>query len=58
MLKLKNNYGIDLKTSKQAILGFPRCLIFPDAQWNDVLLNRYIDFDKILTGYYALKSNH
>ena len=58
MLKLKNNYGINLKISKQAVLGFPRCPIFPDAQWNDVLLNQYINFEKILTGYYALESDH
>jgi len=58
MLKLKNNYCIDLKTSKKAILGFPRCLIFPNPQWNDVLLNRYVEFDKIFTGYYALESDH
>ena len=57
-LKLKNNYGIDLKISKQAILSYPRCPIFPNAQWNDVLLDRYVNFDKILTGYYALESDH
>ena len=57
-LKLTNNYSINLKTSKQAVLGFPRCLIFPDTQWNNVLLDQYVNFDKILTGYYALKSNH
>src|SRR5882724_8246422 len=57
-LKLKNNYAIDLKASKCAVLGFPRCPLFPDSQWNDVLLDRYVDFDKILTGYYALESDH
>jgi len=57
-LKLKNNYAIDLKSSKQAVHGFPRCPLFPDSQWNDVLLDQYVDFDKILSGYYALKSDH
>ena len=57
-LKLKNNYAIDLKSSKHMVLSFPRCPLFPDSQWNDVLLDRYINFDKILSGYYALKSDH
>src|SRR5882724_12260817 len=52
-LKLKNNYAIDLKASKRAVLGFLRCLLFPDSQWNYVLLDRYVDFDKILTGFFA-----
>ena len=57
-LKLKNNYVLDLKLSKISVLGIPRCPIFPDSQWNDVLLDRYVDFDKILTSYYALESEH
>jgi len=57
-LKLKNNYAIDLKASKCAVLGFPRCPLISDLQWNNVLLDRYINFDKILTGYYALESDH
>jgi len=57
-LKLRNNYALDLKMSKQAVLGFPRCPLLPDSLWNDVLLDRYVDFDKILTGYYALESDH
>src|SRR5882724_10232003 len=44
--------------SKQAVLGFPWCPLLPNSLWNDVLLDRYVDFDKILTGYYALKSDH
>jgi len=44
--------------SKISILRTPRCLIFPDSQWNDVLLNCYVDFDKILTSYYALDSKY
>jgi len=58
MLKLKNNYALDLKLSKISVLGIPRCPIFPDSQWNDVLLDRYVDFDKILTSYYALESEY
>src|SRR5882724_1849226 len=44
--------------SKQAVLGFPWCPLLPNSLWNDVLLDRYVDFDKILSGYYALKSDH
>jgi len=44
--------------SKQAVLGFPWCPLLPNSLWNDVLLDRYVDFDKILSGYYALESDH
>ena len=37
-LKLRNKYALDLKMSKQAVLGFPQCLL-PDSLWNDVLLD-------------------
>jgi len=57
-LKLKNNYALNLRLSKSSVLGIPRCLIFPNSQWNNILLDCYVDFDKILTSYYALKSKY
>jgi len=38
-LKLKNNYALDVRVSKLAMLGFPRCPLLPDSQWNDILLD-------------------
>jgi hypothetical protein len=32
--------------------------IFPDGLWNDVLLGRFIDLDKVYSGYYALESDY
>ena len=37
-LKLKRNYHLDVKASKSEIVNHPRCPIFPDSLWTDVLL--------------------
>jgi len=30
---------------------------FPDTLWNDVLLNRYVDLDRVYAGYYTLEAD-
>jgi len=54
MLDLKRKYSLDVKLAKLALIGHPRCPVFPEGLWNDVLLNRYIDLNKIYLGYYVL----
>jgi hypothetical protein len=57
-LRLKRNYLADVKTAKNKIVGHLRCPIFPDGLWSDVLLGRFIDLDKVYSGYYALESDY
>ncbi|KAF8589849.1 hypothetical protein K439DRAFT_1612418 [Ramaria rubella] len=52
------NYMLDSKGAKSDILSQPFCPDFPDGLWSDVLLNRYIDFDKVYLGYYTLIPNY
>ena len=44
--------------SKHALLRFPWCPLLPDSLWNNILLDQYVSFDMILSGYYALESDH
>jgi len=44
--------------SKHAVLRFPWCPLLPDSLWNDVLFDQYVNFNTILSSYYALESDH
>src|SRR5882724_10362727 len=57
MLFLKLIYLNDIKHAKNTLIIWADCPNFPDALWFDVLLNKYIDLDKIFAGHYALESN-
>jgi len=57
-LKLKQNYLTDPKGAKSDILSQPDCPNFPQALWINIILNQYIDLDKIFAGYYSLEPNH
>ena len=54
MLKLKQNYLLDPKNTKSDILSQLDCPDFPDGVWTDVILSRYIEFNQVYSGYYAL----
>jgi len=51
---LKANYIIDARHAKNDLIVRPDCPDFPDCLWIDMLLNRYIDLDRVYAGYYAL----
>jgi len=57
-LKLKGNYPLDPEASKAEIVNHPRCPIFPDNLWTDVLLGCFIDLNKVYSGYYTLDTNY
>jgi len=54
-LYLKSVYQRDIKRAKNTLIIRPDCPNFPDALWVKVLLNKYIDLDKIFVGHYALE---
>ena len=54
-LVLKANYLVDVRCMKNNLVVRLDCPDFPDALWTDILLDRYIDFDHVYAGYYALK---
>jgi hypothetical protein len=57
-LSLKVNHLLDLKAAKSNLVSQLDCPNFPDHLWLDVLANRYVDLDKVSTGYYSLESDH
>jgi hypothetical protein len=57
-LALKANHLLDLKAAKNDLITQLNCPNFPDSLWLDVLANRFIDLDKVFSGYYSLKSDH
>ncbi|KAF8586396.1 hypothetical protein K439DRAFT_1556591, partial [Ramaria rubella] len=52
------NYMLNPKRAKSDVLSQPLCPDFPNGLWTDILLNRYIDFDKVYAGYYMLNSDY
>jgi hypothetical protein len=57
-LSLKANHLLDLKAAKNDLVSQLDCPNFPDHLWLDVLANRYVDLDKVFSGYYSLESDH
>lgn len=53
-LKLKANYLVDLRYSKQLLVCQPLCPAFPDALWKDMLAGRFIDLDRVLASTYSI----
>ncbi|KAF8587374.1 hypothetical protein K439DRAFT_1250819, partial [Ramaria rubella] len=53
-LRLKQNYLLDSKCAKAELVGQRGCPEFLDSLWIDVLLDRFIDLDKIYTRAYLL----
>ncbi|EJD51055.1 hypothetical protein AURDEDRAFT_27358, partial [Auricularia subglabra TFB-10046 SS5] len=51
------NYCADLRAAKQDILRDGLAPAFPEILWEDVLANRAVDLDKILTARLAPISN-
>src|SRR5882724_1966217 len=56
-LFLKSVYLNDVKCAKNTLIIHPDCPNFPDPMWINVLLNRYLDLDRISTRHYALESD-
>src|SRR5882724_7097813 len=55
ILALKSVYLNDVKHVKNARIIHACCPNFPDVMWFDILLNKYIDLDRIFSGHYALE---
>jgi len=56
-LLLKANYIIDARRAKNDLVVRPDCPDFPNGLWIDVLLNRYVDLNRVYAKYYALNSD-
>src|SRR5882672_9308626 len=56
-LVLKANHLIDVRRAKNNLVVRPDCPDFPDALWTDILLDHYINLDRVYTRYYALDSD-
>ena len=57
-LALKAEYHIDLKAAKTNLITQPDCPNFPEGLWSDVLADRFVDLDKVYSGYYTLEPDH
>ncbi|KAF8573794.1 hypothetical protein K439DRAFT_922854 [Ramaria rubella] len=57
-LRLKQTYLVDSKGAKADLLGQRGCAEFPDSLWIDVLLDRYIELDKVYSGTYSLNPDY
>jgi hypothetical protein len=57
-LALKANHLVDLKAAKSDLLSRFDCPNLPEGLWLDVLADRFIDLDKVYSGYYSLESDH
>ncbi|KAF8585603.1 hypothetical protein K439DRAFT_1615876 [Ramaria rubella] len=57
-LKLKWNYLLDSKGTKADLVGQRGCPEFPDNLWIDVLLDRFIDLDRVYTRAYSLTAEY
>ncbi|KAF8589061.1 hypothetical protein K439DRAFT_1280572, partial [Ramaria rubella] len=57
-LKLKQNYLLDSKGAKAELVGQRGCPEFLDSLWIDVLLNQFVDLDKIYAGAYSLNAEY
>ncbi|KAF8591632.1 hypothetical protein K439DRAFT_1656514 [Ramaria rubella] len=58
MLRLKQNYLLDSKCTKAELVGQRGCPEFPDSLWINVLLDQFIDLNKIYTGAYSLNPEY
>ncbi|KAF8580192.1 hypothetical protein K439DRAFT_1357684, partial [Ramaria rubella] len=52
------NYLRDLKGAKLNVVTQQHCLSFPDGLWTDILADRFIDLDKVHSGYHMLEPNY
>ncbi|KAF8577706.1 hypothetical protein K439DRAFT_1364045, partial [Ramaria rubella] len=52
------NYLRDLKGTKLSVVTQQRCLSFPDGLWTDILADRFIDLDKVHSGYHTLEPDY
>lgn len=57
-LQLRENYMRDVKFAKKKIICARGCPDVPDFIWNDVLLDRYHDFNKSFTAFYSISGDH
>lgn len=51
-IDMRNNYGLNIAAVKYFISSDPRAPPFPPDLWEDVIRDRVVDFDKILTARY------
>ena len=56
-LVLKANYIIDVKCIKNDLIIRLDCLDFPHTLWLNVLLDQFVDLDRVYAGYYALDAD-
>ncbi|KAI0764444.1 hypothetical protein BC629DRAFT_918702 [Irpex lacteus] len=53
-LRCKSIYSQDVTAAKQALICEPDCPQLPDPLWNDVLLSRFVDLDRILSALHSI----
>src|SRR5882724_9811767 len=49
-LALRANYHVNVRRAKHTLIIRADCPTFPDALWTDVLLDKYVDLDRIFSG--------
>lgn len=57
-LRLRENYMRDIKYAKKKIICARGCPDVPDFIWNDILPDRYHDFNKSFTAFYSISGDH
>ena len=51
-------YFLNVKCAKNHLPIHANCPPFIDGLWTDVLLDRYVDLDRVFTGYYSIDSDN
>ncbi|EIN05651.1 hypothetical protein PUNSTDRAFT_21655, partial [Punctularia strigosozonata HHB-11173 SS5] len=51
------NFAKDYKLAKRLLVNSPRCPQFPDAEWDNILKGRPVDFDRVLSGTFSIAFN-
>lgn len=52
-LKLLRVYATDVKGTKLHLINSVGAPEFPDSEWNNILLGRAVDLDRVFTGHYS-----
>lgn len=57
-LRCKAIYARDVTASKQSLICQPDCPQIPDPVWNDILLGKYVDLDKIFSAIHSIDGDN
>ena len=57
-LRCKAIYARDVTATKQSLICQPDCPQVPDTVWNEILLGKYVDLDRILSALHSIDGDN